>query len=844
MNDKKDKNTTPRLLLLLLFLIPGIIILTMVFEIQTRVEKNQANADVIDIIDYMKEQCIRYEDILTSSKLRIQTDLIEKATELRRCLDEEGGLDRKELQQYLEEQRITGIMILDGNLETKQSECRETIDEDIWQAAFREQDLSQLLTYPEKVLSDQITAEEKYYYTAVADKERNEIIICYDKAQSQMDVEDTYNVRSILTGYKVERNGTVILSDGESVISSNEPSIQGKEVTEIPYIMHFYDQPETDKLVRISEDGEVYYGKDAKCGEYYIYVFIPENEIFVERGMVMAYVIAFYLAAWFVLLFARQKLEKRQLANLEYQHNIIDAISRIYVTNYVVDLKQDKFEIIRAPEEISRIARHFNGAREITDAITEYCIGKDYQSGMRAVTNLDTLPERLKGKEFLNYTFQDTVGVWHMLTALPKRVMSDGEIESVIFVVQNIDEQKRREQEYQNQIVESAEEARQANAAKTEFLRRMSHDIRTPINGVIGMLNIGDHFPEDVEKQKECRGKIRDAASFLFELVNDVLDMSKMESGEIELEQIPFDLKENLAELVPLIEVQAVERGLKFEYKPLQCEHWKLIGSPVHLRQILLNIAGNAVKYNRENGSLSLSCREVSYSGEYAMFEFICADTGKGMNKEFQKHMFEPFSQEENGARTTLGGTGLGLSIVKKLVEKMNGEIDVVSEEGKGTTFTINLPIRIDMQAEEQDEEAVLEEQVQSIKGSQILLVEDNELNMEIAEFLLEEEGAVITKAWNGQEAVDTFKNAPAGTFDVILMDIMMPVMDGLTATRTIRALDRADAAQIPIIAMTANAFDEDRKRSREAGMNGHLAKPLNMPDVLKTIAECIQHKE
>nr|WP_256444066.1 ATP-binding protein [Blautia sp. MSJ-19] len=430
------------------------------------------------------------------------------------------------------------------------------------------------------------------------------------------------------------------------------------------------------------------------------------------------------------------------------------------------------------------------------------------------------------------------------MTVLPKRVLSDGSIESVIFVVQNIDEQKRRELEYQNQILETAEEARRANAAKTEFLRRMSHDIRTPINGVIGMLNIGDYYPEDMEKQKECREKIRGAAMFLFELVNDVLDMSKMESGEIELEQVSFDLRDMLREVSSLIEVQAVERGITFVYHPEEGQHWNLIGSPLHLRQILLNIAGNSVKYNRENGSLSLSCREVSSGEEYALFEFRCADTGKGMSKEFQTHMFEPFSQEENGARTTLGGTGLGLSIVKKLVEKMNGEIDVVSEEGKGTTFTINLPLKIDAQAVKTKEKPENEGQETSIAGTRILLVEDNELNMEIAEFLLEEKETVITKAWNGQEAVEIFKNAPTGSFDMILMDIMMPVLDGLSACRKIRAMDRADAGEIPIIAMTANAFDEDRKRSREAGMNGHLAKPLDPQEMVDIIAACLNKEK
>lgn len=431
-----------------------------------------------------------------------------------------------------------------------------------------------------------------------------------------------------------------------------------------------------------------------------------------------------------------------------------------------------------------------------------------------------------------------------MLNVLPKRILPNGEIESVIFTVQNVDEQKRKEMEYQNQIIESAEDARRANMAKTEFLRRMSHDIRTPINGIMGMLNIGDHFPEDMEKQAECREKIRGASSFLFELVNDVLDMSKMESGKIELEEVPFDLLDLLDEVVSMIEVQAMGHGLDFIYERHEEIHRQVIGSPVHLRQILMNIAGNAVKYNRENGSIRLAYQETAFDGANATFEFVCADTGKGMSKEFQEHMFEPFSQEENGARTTFGGSGLGLSIVQKLVEKMNGQISVVSEEGKGSTFTITLTLRVDPLTESDSREPELKTQRKSIKGIRILLAEDNALNMEIAEFILESEGAVITKAWNGQEAVDIFQNSDEGTFDIILMDVMMPVMDGLSATRTIREMDRKDAREIPIIAMTANAFDEDRKRSREAGMDRHLAKPLDPREIVKTISECISHKK
>lgn len=366
----------------------------------------------------------------------------------------------------------------------------------------------------------------------------------------------------------------------------------------------------------------------------------------------------------------------------------------------------------------------------------------------------------------------------------------------------------------------------------------MSHDIRTPINGIMGMLNIGDHFPEDMEKQAECREKIRGASSFLFELVNDVLDMSKMESGKIELEEVPFDLLDLLDEVVSMIEVQAMGHGLDFIYERHEEIHRQVIGSPVHLRQILMNIAGNAVKYNRENGSIRLAYQETAFDGANATFEFVCADTGKGMSKEFQEHMFEPFSQEENGARTTFGGSGLGLSIVQKLVEKMNGQISVVSEEGKGSTFTITLTLRVDPLTESDSREPELKTQRKSIKGIRILLAEDNALNMEIAEFILESEGAVITKAWNGQEAVDIFQNSDEGTFDIILMDVMMPVMDGLSATRTIREMDRKDAREIPIIAMTVGDYYNFRRLFYTGYLTGETIRIIFITVLHNTVTE------
>ena len=403
--------------------------------------------------------------------------------------------------------------------------------------------------------------------------------------------------------------------------------------------------------------------------------------------------------------------------------------------------------------------------------------------------------------------------------------------------------EQEKELEYQKNLLEEAKKAEAANHAKTEFLQRMSHDIRTPLNGIRGMLDVGDYYGNDLEKQAECRGKIREASDILLEITNEVLDMSKLESGEIFLEDVPFQIEKILNETTDVIEKLAEERGIKVERKPIEVIHRNLYGSPVHIKRLLMNIMGNAVKYNKDYGTIRLSCRELPLDDEEtARIELICQDTGIGMSKEFQQHIFEPFAQEQKGGTSKFGGTGLGMPIAKSLVEKMGGTITFESEQGKGTTFVIIIPFKIDRNPEARKEKA--ENCAGSIKGLNILLVEDNELNMEIAEFIIQSEGAVVTKAWNGQEAVEIYKKSRAGEFDLILMDIMMPIMDGYEATRTIRSMDRKDASTIPIIAMTANAFTEDKMKSKEAGMNEHISKPIDLKQLIKVITVVVSEKE
>ena len=452
----------------------------------------------------------------------------------------------------------------------------------------------------------------------------------------------------------------------------------------------------------------------------------------------------------------------------------------------------------------------------------------------------------LKQRDYYIYAYLPDTEVFHNL---PLNVMSVIFLYFLMFGLfwfwtykTNLTHQKleqEKDEKYKAELLIAAKKAEAANEAKTEFLQRMSHDIRTPINGIRGMVDMADHYADDIEKQAEYRTKIKEASNLLLELVNDVLDMSKLESGEIVLEEIPFNLSSIYREVLVVIEQMAAEQNIRIMWEKKEITHRDFIGSPGYVKRVMMNILSNSVKYNRENGHIYISCIEIpSEQPGMTTMKFVCRDTGIGMADEFQKHIFEPFAQEYTGSRTKFAGTGLGMAIAKNLVEKMGGIISFESEEGAGTTFVILVPFQIDTDRDSKVETG--EKTEASIRGLRILLAEDNELNMEIAEFMLQNEGVEVTKAWDGQEAVELFRKSETGEFDVILMDIMMPVMNGYEATKRIRSMDREDAKVIPIIAMTANAFAEDRLKAKDAGMDEHISKPVDVKRLVKVIYELV----
>lgn len=376
-----------------------------------------------------------------------------------------------------------------------------------------------------------------------------------------------------------------------------------------------------------------------------------------------------------------------------------------------------------------------------------------------------------------------------------------------------------------------------ANAAKTAFLTRMSHDIRTPLNGILGLIEIEELKEGDIQVARESRAKARVAANHLLSLINDILEMGKIEDRKLTLEHVPFNLKELCDDTLVLCKLRASSNGITMQDNSLPYATGPyMVGSPTHIRQIMINLLDNSIKYNKHGGSVTFSSKTKPLDNGRALFCFSVSDTGIGMTPKFLKHIYEPFAQEGDDARSKFQGTGMGMPIVKSLIELMGGTIEISSEVGVGSTFNVQIPLDINKnpQARADTVEGVLD---CSLADMNVLLAEDNELNAEIAQTLLESEGIVVTRAADGNEAVDLYVGRPAGSFDAILMDIMMPGMDGYEATRAIRLSEKVDAADIPIIALTANAFAEDAKAAHDAGMNAHLSKPLDFNKLKNILA-------
>ena len=684
-----------------------------------RAESAQTREQLGNTIDYVKEQCTTYTRYNAASVTKSLMRIMDNAQQVNRNIGYEGSaVDEDRLRFYAQEQRLTGIILLDTDGSVQCEYNGDLLNFLTLQEYIERDTVLDVVRYPQKTYASRIDLPDGSYVdiSAYGRTDVPGVIVAYYHTTAEYARNYTLTIQGSLAGYNTRDDGVIVVANGDRIIASNDEELADTKVEDSRILQQIKSNLSSAAVGHFKCDGGTYFGGLDRSRDYYIYAYVSDRMVAADMVKNMMAALIIYL----VMLNAIQMFRRRS------------------------------------------------------------------------------------AREYLA-------------------------------------EQDRREREFREQLMESAEKAEQANRAKTEFLQRMSHDIRTPINGIRGMIEIANYYKDDPDKQTECRKKIWDASGLLLELVNEVLDMGKLESGEIMLEEREFDLKELLDSVGVVVDKQARERGITIITDSYPVEHRYLLGSPLHLRRLLMNIISNAVKYNRVGGEIRLGCCEKpSADPETAQIEFTCADTGIGMSEEFQKHVFEPFAQERNTARSEYGGTGLGMPIAKSLAEKMGGTLSFVSRQGVGTTFTLSLPFRICHAPEKRNKPKRLL-QTSSIAGLHVLVAEDNKMNMEIAEFVLNVEEASIIKAVNGEEAVRIFADSRPGEIDAILMDVMMPVMDGLEATRRIRAMKRPDARTIPIIAMTANAFAEDRQLAFAAGMDMHIAKPLEGSEMVETLERLVK---
>lgn len=698
----------------------GLLLFFVVLVITVKADLSSAETRLSDMVTYIKEQYNNNMKLDIASESKSLMRMIQSVEVLSQQIQQEektSDITEELLENYCTISYLTGVLILDENGQVQEKYCSDEVQAEEILSQTDQDVLLDVVDFHEKTYSVRMECEDGSYIDIAANGRQDKpgIVLVYYHTPERYTSIFNHSINSLLTGYSLEHNGTIVISENNQIVASNDKGLIGAKTEDIQELKCINESAVEKQLVRTDYQTIPDYGLMEKGRDYYVYAYMSADKIFAKTPRNMLYTVFIYLV----------------------------------IVGFMHALR------------------------------------------------------------------------WRMLQGHQKEQM-------------RLQKEYTKNLESKNlELREAVFQAQKANAVKSSFLSRMSHDIRTPLNGIIGLIKINETHMDDRELVKTNQDKMLVSADHLLSLINDVLQMSKLEDENIEISHEPIDLGEISREVGTIISGRTAEAGIAFEIGKQELPVSYVYGSPLHIRQIFLNIYGNCIKYNKPHGKVTTTLKCLGEKNGIVTYRWTISDTGIGMSEEFLKHIFEPFVQEHSDARTVYSGTGLGMSIVKKIIDRMNGTIVVTSKEGEGSTFVITLPFEI---AEKPEEIPAEMDGEVNIAGLHLLLAEDNELNAEIARTLLEDEGAITTIVNDGQQAVDIFSRNKPGTFDAILMDIMMPEMDGLSATKAIRALDREDAGTIPIIAMTANAFDEDEKKCMEAGMNAHLVKPLDIQKMKEAV--------
>ena len=965
---KFDKNAY--LLAFILFFF-GILL----FFLLTASDNKKLNSTLNETFDFVKKRIERYEIYNTNDQVKSLVRLMDKTTELSRVIAQEGNLSEKMLDKYANEQRLTGILVLDRNQKVIEQTTKDGDAMPLWQKLIESDYVCNIAEHPEKTYTTRLRNKGKIYdFAAVARQDAAGILIAYVQKEEVNEINGDLTMASLFSNFPFEMNGCVVICDANKVVSTNQQELTSQSVEEAKSLYKNEFKTGRNGIVYLHSKSGKWYGRQEKIKDYDAYIFFPRHQVYITRNIVCVIYVLLALLLFLLYRVSRNRTEKRSILQDQKRLRMINALGHAYSSISLVNIETENIEIIKSSGDMKPDQSGGMLSREHLEEVIQQVIAEPFQKAYWEFVDMSTVAKRLEERETLSFTVQTVDERWMTIIIVPQGYDKDGKLCAVLVANRDVTEEKEREIEQDKNLRNALAAAEHANKAKTAFLNNMSHDIRTPMNAIIGFTALATTHIGSTELVLEYLKKIQTSGQHLLSLINDVLDMSRIESGSVRIEYTAVHLPDVLHDLRTIIQgsVHSKQQDLYIDTQDVL--HEDIITDKLRLTQVLLNIISNAVKYTPVGGMVNIRVSEKPCRREeYTTLIFSVKDNGIGMSPEFCKQVFDSFSREYTVTENGIGGTGRGMALTKNIVDMMGGTIEVESEAGKGTEFTVVLecetsgmtvkrePIpelkgaralvvdddaetcmsvskmlrEIEMTADwtTSGKEAVLRvkeayeqnrefkvyiidwlmpdmngietvrrirmvvgpespiiiltaydwsdieqeareagvtafvskplflselrevlmspeqrafirnenqklqvEGQRSYEGKKVLLVEDNELNREIATAIMEEIGLDVDSAEDGTDAVNIMSSASGSKYDLIFMDIQMPKMDGYTATREIRTLNKPKCANIPIIAMTANAFEEDRKKAIKAGMNGHIAKPISKDVILENL--------
>ena len=798
------------------------------------------NDTLDETISFVKSCINRYEIYNANDRVKSLVRLLDKSEELSRVLDAEHDFTAQDMDNYAKQQRLTGVLVLDEKLNVSIQTTQDYDAMSLWKKLIDSKYVRDILESPSKTYMTRLRNEGNIYdFAAVARQDAPGILIAYAKKEEVNEKNGDLTMETVFADFPFKMDGSVVISDGTKVVSTNESKLLGLSIEKCNEMYQNTFHESKDHIVRLDSAGSSWYGRKEKIRDYDIYVFFPAMQVFTMRNVVCLSYILIAIVIFTLFRTVRIHMEQESIMREQKRLQIINALGQAYSIILLINIKKNMLEMIKFSDGVGHNLRKEDLPNAFQKEYIENMIAPSFQKNYIAFSDISTMESRLKEHDSLSCISQTIKGAWIRSMIVPQKYDEKGNLSTVLLAISDVTEEKEHELEQDRILRNALSSAEHANRAKTAFLNNMSHDIRTPMNAIIGFTSLAAEHLDDREIIRNYLEKISTSGKHLLSLINDVLDMSRIESGSVKIEKTNVHLPDVLEDLKTIILESVHAKQQKLLIKMQDVVHEDIITDKLRLTQVLLNIISNAVKFTPVGGTIHILVEEkASQKAGYAVYSFCIKDNGIGMSKEFQEHVFDSFARERTVTESGITGTGLGMAITKNIVDLMGGTIHLTSKQGEGSEFIVTLECELANKTVQDKQSSCpkAEKKHLDYSGKKVLLVEDNELNREIATEILKSLGMKVDCAADGMEAVEIMSSEAGNQYDMIFMDIQMPKMDGYTATREIRTLKDMKKANVPIIAMTANAFDEDRKKAIKAGMNGHIAKPIDVDVILQNL--------